>query len=380
MGDGSFHGIKYVFEEADFITFVLVYLVPSVILLFILLRLFPSLPYLARQLIIRTRKLFHTGSEIPSANKEFPFSYTKLDPAGRNLEFIYNLTEIGSPEFERLYKSKFVIPNEATKSSNDLSRILSSLIALSIFLAYWIFNPLTLADLGFLYSTSICLADWLLLMIWVSIAFTIETRLRKGRIRRIQTDQDRLAADFSRILQADEFQGKALPQHFCLYLRPFITTNKITIGEMDLETILAYCLSRISPMIALGHPGEHIGAGRIKTTDEHWQEEITRLIDKANLIFIVPSHREGTLWEIKNLAQEKYLSKTIFIMPPNILFEGEAYEQQWAKALEAAKVYGLQIPPYTREGLFFRMNSEGAVERKSPLGVEEAIINLHGPN
>ena len=356
------------------------WLIPSLILGAILLRLFPSIAYLTHQTRIKIQETLYSHPGKPESKEPSAFSYTKLDPSGQDLEFIKSLSEIGTPEIQQLYLAHANLIRKETIQRNNLSRMISVFLALLLFLGYWFTNPFQMTKMMQIFGFWGCPAQILVFGVWGELMLRLEYRLRLSRLRRIQVDQDRNAGDFSQVLQAEDLMDKALPSSFCLYLRPFMTTDKIHVGEMDLETILAYSLSRVSPVIALGHPGEHIGAGRIKTSDEHWQEEIMRLIDNATLIFIIPSHREGTLWEIKNLSQGKYLSKTIFIMPPNIIFEKEPYELQWKQASEAAQVFGIDLPPYEREGTIFRLDTNGTLIRKVPLGVEEFIINPHGPN
>jgi hypothetical protein len=356
------------------------WLIPSLILGAILLRLFPSIVYLAHQTRIKIQETLYSHPGNTDSNEPPAFSYTKLDPSGQDLEFIKSLSEIGTPEIGQLYLVHANLIRKETIQKNNLSRMISVFLALAIFLGYWFTNPFQMTKMMQILGFWGCPAQILVFGVWSELMLRLEYRLRLSRLRRVQADQDRNAGDFSQVLMAEDFKNKDLPSSFCLYLRPFMTTDKIHVGDMDLETILAYSLSRISSMIALGHPGEHIGAGRIKTSDEHWQAEIMRLIDKADLIFLIPSHREGTLWEIKNLMQGEHLSKTIFVMPPNIIFEKEPYELQWKQASEAARGFGVDLPPYEREGTFFRMDTNGTLIRKVPLGVEEFIINPHGPN
>jgi len=78
-------------------------------------------------------------------------------------------------------------------------------------------------------------------------------------------------------------------------------------------------LDSYAPLIGLGLPGEQVGAGRIQTTDESWQTEFLRLASGARLILLIPSLRKGTAWELNTiLGDVTLLSKTIFIIPPNV--------------------------------------------------------------
>ena len=122
---------------------------------------------------------------------------------------------------------------------------------------------------------------------------------------------------------------------FCLYLRPFAITNKLPVEQesvgvhqrtfrdafggppekIDFEAMLADALEGLPPLVGLGRPGEAIGAGRMRTDDERWQDEILALMERAVSIFIVPSSRPGTLWELQQIRDRGYLGKTIFVLP-----------------------------------------------------------------
>jgi hypothetical protein len=175
------------------------------------------------------------------------------------------------------------------------------------------------------------------------------------------------------MLNADDYTDKELPAEFGLYLRAFMTTDKLHLKGFDLETVLAYSIAPTLPLVALGKPGEHLGAGRIQTTDEHWQEEILRLMQGARLILIIPSHRAGTLWEIATLQNGGFLDKTIFIMPPELDFHGGTFSDDWHKTVLAAKDAGVKFPGHIRAGAFFRLNANGGFADYSPFVSEEFL-------
>jgi hypothetical protein len=130
------------------------------------------------------------------------------------------------------------------------------------------------------------------------VALSLEGRLRNSRLKAFQANWDQVAAEINTKLTETMQQQPKQEEAFVLYLRTFGVTGLLTIGGIDFETSMAYNLAPMMPMIALGHPGEAIGAGRIFTTEEHWKEEILRLIENASLILLIPSHHEGTQWEI----------------------------------------------------------------------------------
>lgn len=135
---------------------------------------------------------------------------------------------------------------------------------------------------------------------------------------------------------------------FTLYLRPFSSTNRlpfeiedyapcnplvqfiwhyfIEIAEAvaivrleDMETFLAKAWDQTTPLIAIGRPGEHFGAGRTSVSDALWQERVRQLANRASLIMMVPGETEGTQWEMRTVLEPEFRSKTVWIMPRGIL-------------------------------------------------------------
>jgi hypothetical protein len=147
---------------------------------------------------------------------------------------------------------------------------------------------------------------------------------------------------------------------FCLYLRPFSSTGRLpvvtaslttqfrtpvigrdyrttTANEItDLETLLARALVFALPLVALGRPGEQVGAGRIRTTEEDWWTRFLLLARNAAAIIVLPSRNAGTKRELETIfAKPELLSKTAFIIPPGPDRTGaaEVLEEVCGKAL-----------------------------------------------
>jgi hypothetical protein len=69
--------------------------------------------------------------------------------------------------------------------------------------------------------------------------------------------------------------------------------------------------------VAVGDTRKSLGAAKLVTSDDRWQELVGTLTSSAQVIAIVPYSRPGTLWEIlKVFTDDRLLPKTIFIMPP----------------------------------------------------------------
>lgn len=210
----------------------------------------------------------------------------------------------------------------------------------------------------------------------VLIALALERRLRNGRLRKHQSWKDEVAGEINAALAEQTSRQGSETEAFVLYLRTFGVTGKLSLGGVDFETAIAYNLAPKLPMIALGHPGEAVGAGRILTTDEQWKQEILRLVEHSSLIMLIPSSREGTMWEIATLKETNYFDKTIFAMPPEVPFDGGSYSSDWNEAAAALASWGLEIPPHYRDGLLFKLGADGRFLEHAPLQAEQFLVEL----
>jgi hypothetical protein len=95
----------------------------------------------------------------------------------------------------------------------------------------------------------------------------------------------------------------------------------------DLETLLEAALRAYGPLVALGRPGEQLGAARIPSDEASWKELVEELMRQARLIFLLPSDDAGTAWELSLLRTDRaLLRKTVFVVP------GSSDEQDWIDA------------------------------------------------
>lgn len=117
--------------------------------------------------------------------------------------------------------------------------------------------------------------------------------------------QDDLDSEASKIVKALKSGDKPA---FQLYLRPFWITKTIALPNpqhsrellnpsrfsesegRDFEQILTTAATLPTcPLIALGSPGETLGAGRVAVPDQIWADEFLILAQAAERIFVVPS-------------------------------------------------------------------------------------------
>jgi hypothetical protein len=165
---------------------------------------------------------------------------------------------------------------------------------------------------------------------------------------------------------------------FSLYLRGFTTTGKMpTVIEMDsmsrsgeegfldFEAVLAKTLEPIAPLVALGRPGEQIGAGRVPCDDDQWQENLVLLAGSAQYIFVLPTDSPGTMWEIDFLVRMKLFQKCFFLMPPR---KSKTDKEEWRRTVARAQQSGIYLRAYKHKGMIFTIREDGTPERTRTFG------------
>lgn len=205
-------------------------------------------------------------------------------------------------------------------------------------------------------------------LVWFVMAVTISLYL--GQVFHTAS---RRVAQRARDLEAervyDAIRTGTQTGAFILYLRPFASTDALAdqrvsavrmgqsglvIGadRLEFEGDIQSSVGRYAPMIALGEPLEHEGAGRIAVPEGQWQTSIEALMDAAALILLLPSPRAGTLWEIDQLIANGHLAKTLIIDPPNHRSSRDDYDPvtEWCGVQIAFAQRGLALPDDHREG------------------------------
>jgi len=110
-------------------------------------------------------------------------------------------------------------------------------------------------------------------------------------------------------------------QRFCLFLRAFKEDHfffgKNQIGPYELSPELAAFkeLDAILPVLKVEDPAETaINPGVNKVyLDDNWKNHVLDLMSKASLILMKPATTEGVQWELKQIINNRYVNKTIFI-------------------------------------------------------------------
>lgn len=234
--------------------------------------------------------------------------------------------------------------------------------------------------------------------IWVAglgIGFVCAGLFLRRVYRRVwQADRDREALQLLSGLR----DGKTASQQFFLYLRAFETTGhlKVPVSMFDfqnlgllqlhrseLEHVVAQALKKEGLLVALGHPGESLGAGRIDTSDERWRDDITLLATAAKGILLIPSQHAGTVWEIDHLQRQGLLSKTVFLMPPEA--RRFNWQSHWSESRRAMGELGSCLPEYNELGLLFTLGAEGQLRNAEPFSlnsqraIRKSVVKLLRP-
>lgn len=194
-------------------------------------------------------------------------------------------------------------------------------------------------------------------------------------------------------------QGDAPP--FTLYLRPFKLTNQLTYStpegrlmlrsvlvdeEKDIERYLAEALEGSAPLIGLGRPGEHHGAGRIVVSDDLWRDAVAVLSHAAERIVLMPYPADGTLWEVEHMFDAALIDKVVFVMPPSEDFDVDV-QAYWTTCGQILRErHGIELPVWTSDGALFSLTAEGRVGTTAPLylasprRLRESLEKLSAPS
>lgn len=199
----------------------------------------------------------------------------------------------------------------------------------------------------------------LLLLGWIFERFR-----RRYSLKLIHQQLDNTATD---IISKIQTKPDCPENEFILYLRAFETTGEIIISTIDFEAAITRFLEPHILVVTFGVPGEYLGAARVQSTEELWQDDVTQLMKKAKLLLLLPSDRPGTVWEGEQLRNLNLLQKTIFLMPPQMPFKDGFYSAAWERARKAFADVKLQIPVHSPRGLVFQLTADGLLAKFAAL-------------
>lgn len=187
------------------------------------------------------------------------------------------------------------------------------------------------------------------------------------------------------------------PPPYTLYLRPFASTGafeemgaSFAIGgggataalmgaKLELEAQVERAVRPLGPMVALGKPLEHIGAGRILVDEHSWKDAIHALMAHARLVIMLPSSRLGTLEEIEMILGSGIIRRTVLIDPPNVARAKRFdHKSEWDQVQQAFAARGYTVPEETQLGrlLFFGAQREPLFKERLDIDAEDRIERL----
>jgi hypothetical protein len=152
--------------------------------------------------------------------------------------------------------------------------------------------------------------------------FALSRSLRTAALRRslktayeLQREDSRAPVFLLRSFRDDQVSLSQAPLPFAL---------KFFDPGAEVQTLEALTLRRmtaIGPVIATGNPGDAvppIGAARAYLQDQEWQTTVGSLIAKANIVVMSLDDTPGVRWELRELAAQRALRRTLIIVPPRL--------------------------------------------------------------
>ncbi|GAB6190760.1 hypothetical protein JCM39068_05090 [Desulfocastanea catecholica] len=151
------------------------------------------------------------------------------------------------------------------------------------------------------------------------------------------------------LMKSYEEQKQTDPRPPFLFLRPF-RDDQITLRDaplrwymrifdpgvkaLTLEELLVQTYADLGPIIAIGNPSDAlppIGASRQYVAENQWQEIVCSLMDNSQKIIVAVSDTQSVLWEIDTLVKHGHLAKTVFVFPPNDVYDQHLFEELLAR-------------------------------------------------
>ena len=168
-------------------------------------------------------------------------------------------------------------------------------------------------------------------IVWIAAGITGGAAFwlwKKGKQLRLLSASDLMASDprppvlYLRSFHADLEADQAMQGRIGARLLPMSVPQNVATEEEQ----IAQVMSLYGPFVAIGRPGEHLpqlGAARMYTTDESWQDIITDLLQRSQLIIMRVGETEGFWWEVANASTLPDPGKIVFLLPTSTM----AYEK-----------------------------------------------------
>ncbi|RZL86245.1 MAG: hypothetical protein EOP82_30565 [Variovorax sp.] len=171
--------------------------------------------------------------------------------------------------------------------------------------------------------------------------FALSRRLRSLALRRSLKTATELRRDdlrppilFLRSFRDDQVSLSEAPLPFALrFFDPGVEAQ-------TLEALVIRSMAPIGPVIAIGNPADTLpplGAARSYLENEDWQGVIRFLIAEARIVVISLDDTPGVQWELREIAAQDALRKTLAILPPRFTDRQHQYLRILADALASAR-------------------------------------------
>jgi len=150
--------------------------------------------------------------------------------------------------------------------------------------------------------------------ITVTIGMVITLVGRKLKAKEIKIEDTRAPIIYFRSFKDDEI----IPDNFA---------QNFGVSESK-EEALSHIFNQIGPFIALGKPNEKLpilGAHRIYLDKDNWQDTVTNLMRKSQLIILRIADTSGLIWELKNSIRIVDSSRIVLYFPHSI------WKKNWKK-------------------------------------------------
>lgn len=192
-------------------------------------------------------------------------------------------------------------------------------------------------------------------------------------------------------------EGRAPPPFF-LYLRPFYADELLVENPragsipflpshyyepaVSWESVFAERVEAFGRFVSLGTTSDSLSADRIESDESTWMNDFVLLASFANCIFVWPSTRPGTRWEINWLLRKDLARKSVFVIADGYDEFAELCGDTWDYV--RAFLLKLGFAPPTERGCLFTADNRMALHRRLRLSRWRAhttlreIINVVG--
>jgi hypothetical protein len=207
----------------------------------------------------------------------------------------------------------------------------------------------------------------------------------------------RLAVGRAMALPSAEAIRKIDPRRPILYLRAFaddytfIKVQESTLATVvtsedpavSLETSFTGHLGNYGPVVAVGDPSTLPTEGAARAYPSNWQDTVIKWLSEAELIVLALGNSPGVQWEMKLIADQRLISKTIFIVPPGggaeggwRRLQGAMPEWQWQEALRLIQRPDIRIFYFRSDGAVVGLRSSFLTNLAYGLSIHFAIYGL----